>query len=132
MQTSKIWTSILRKYSISTTTTEPHNPQQNYAERKIQELKKDLNILMDRTNTPIKLWFYCLDYLTILHNHRAQKTLHWKTPIEVGFGETPDISNLIQFRWYDLLYYYDPLSEYPDSKEQIGRLLVLPLLLVIL
>ena len=59
--------------------------------------------------------------MVILHNHRASKTLHWKTPIEVAFGETPDISNLLQFRWYDKLYYYDPLSEYPESKEKVSR-----------
>ena len=54
-------------------------------------------------------------------NNRAHKSLKWKTPTEIAFGETPDISNLIQFRWYDLLYYYEPTNEYPDSKEKLGR-----------
>ena len=35
MQTGRAWMSILRKYNIASSTTEPHNPQQNYAERKI-------------------------------------------------------------------------------------------------
>ena len=120
MQTGHAWTSILRKYNIASSTTEPHNPQQNYAERTIQDLKKGLNIMMDCTGTPDKLWFLCLEYLIELHNHQVAESLKWKTPIEIAFGETPDISSLIQFQWFDYLYYYEPTAEYPDSKEQIG------------
>ena len=36
-------------------------------------------------------------------------------------GETPDISNLIQFHWYERVYYYDPLTSFPESKEKLGR-----------
>ena len=121
MQTGCAWASILQKYNIASSTTEPHNPQQNYAERKIQDLKKGLNIMMDRTGTPDKLWFLCLEYLIELHNHRAAESLKWKTSIEIAFGETPDISSLIQFKWFEYLYYYEPTAEYPDSKERIGR-----------
>ena len=73
--------------------------------------------MMDHTGTPDKLWFLCLEYLIELHDHWAAESLTWKSPIEIAFGETPDISSLIQFKWFDYLYYYEPTAEYPDSKE---------------
>ena len=43
MERSKAWKDILRKYNISSSTTEPHHPWQNPAERRIQECKKGTN-----------------------------------------------------------------------------------------
>ena len=40
--------------------------------------------MMDRTGTPDKLWFLCLEYLIELHNHWAAESLKWKTPIEIA------------------------------------------------
>ena len=40
MERSKAWKQILRKYNISSSTTEPYYPWQNPAERRIQECKK--------------------------------------------------------------------------------------------
>ena len=56
-----------------------------------------------------------------LFNHLAAKKLNWRTPIEVATGETPDISNLLQFYWYEKVYYYDHSTSFPDSKEKLGR-----------
>ena len=49
MEIGKVWTSICRKYNIEQCTTEAHMPWQNAAERYIQEVKKMVNIIMDRT-----------------------------------------------------------------------------------
>ena len=43
MEKSKAWKEVLRKYNISSSTTEPHHPWQNPAERRIQECKKGTN-----------------------------------------------------------------------------------------
>ena len=76
---------------------------------------------MDRTKTPGDLWYLATEYSAYLLNHLAMKPLDWKTPIEVATGNTPDISNLLQFHWYQKVYYYDPSASFPASKEKIGR-----------
>ena len=97
MQTSRAWMAILRKYNINLHTTEAHNPQQNYAERRIQEVKKIANRVMDHTNTPDSLWVYATKYAVDILNHTVSHRLKWKTPIERAFGLTPDITALTQY-----------------------------------
>jgi hypothetical protein len=36
-------------------------------------------------------------------------------------GETPDISNLLQFKFFEPVYYYDPSVPFPASKECLGH-----------
>ena len=112
---------ILREYGIKNQQTEPHHPNQNPAERRIQDVKNLSNTIMDRTNTPNELWYLALEYVVYLLNHLAMEGLKWRTPIEVATGETPDISNLLQFHWYERVYYYDPSNPYPNPKEKAGR-----------
>ena len=52
MERSKAWRKNLRKYNISSSTTEPHHPWQNPAEKIIQEYKKGTNWLLDCTGAP--------------------------------------------------------------------------------
>ena len=49
METGKAWTELLRKYIISSSTTEPHHPQQNPAECTIQDIKSGTRRLLDHT-----------------------------------------------------------------------------------
>ena len=44
-----------------------------------------------------------------------------ETPVKVVTGETPDISNLMQFHWYEKVYYHDPVASFPESKEKLAR-----------
>ena len=44
------------------------------------------------------------------------------TPHEHMMGETPDITELVQFHWYRLVYYWIQHS-FPDCKEFLGRFL---------
>ena len=122
MQTSKIWTDILRKYNISSTTTEPYHPHQNPAERKIRDLKQTTNQILDRVGAPSELWFYALKYVSYLYNHTSNEKLKWKTPIEKAFGNTPDISSLLEFYFYQPIYYYEKdATSFPESKEHYGH-----------
>ena len=121
METGKAWTSILRKYNISATTTEPHHPHQNKGERRIQDIKSNVNKIMDHTGSPAYLWFYCTEYVSFLLNHRAHKSLKWKTPIEKAFGYTPDITVLLQYAYYEPIYYFDHEQSFPHTKELPGH-----------
>jgi len=123
MQTSRAWTAILRKYNINLHTTEAYNPQQNYAERRIQEVKKIANRIMDHTNSPDSLWAYATKYAVDILNHSTSQRLNWKTPIERAFGITPDISALTQYCFFEPIYFFDASMPFPNSKELPGRFL---------
>ena len=121
MQLGNNFRNVLRKYNIKQSMTEPHHPQQNPAERKIQEVKKYTNKIMDRTGAPAKLWFLCMLYTVQLLNHTAMEALKWRTPVEAAFGETPDISMFLQFEFYEPVYYLSPDASFPETKEQLGH-----------
>ena len=77
---------------------------------------------MDRVGAPSYTWYLALKYAAKLLNHLAAKTLNYKTPIEVAFGVTPDISSLIQFYFYQPVYFLDTNKpSFPKSKELFGH-----------
>lgn len=59
----------------------------------------------------------------VLLNHTAMVVLDWRTPHEVCFGGTPDISNFLQFSFYEEIYYHDTLehANFPDGSESCGH-----------
>ena len=76
---------------------------------------------MDRVGAPPELWFLCQKYLCEVHNHCAHPQNDWKSPYQVSRGDTPDISHLLQFYWYEPVLYKDTDPKYPDSKELPGH-----------
>jgi hypothetical protein len=46
-------------YTINDIQCEPHHQHHNPAERRIQEVKKTANAIMDRAGTPAKYWLLC-------------------------------------------------------------------------
>ena len=122
MQTSEAWRELERTYNISDSTTEPHNPQQNPAERKIKTVKNGILRLMDKTDTPDILWFLCCLYWCGLLNVIALRKLNWRTPTEKAFGITPDISAYLHYEWYEQVYYLDDDgASFPHSREKLAR-----------
>ena len=111
----------MREYSIKDRQSETGQQNQNLAVNKIGHMKRTSNAFIDRTDTPEFLWYPCMLYGVYLLNHIAVKGLDWRTPIEVTTGENPDISNLIQFQWYEKVHYHGPVASFPDSKEKLGR-----------
>ncbi|MGH3053775.1 MAG: hypothetical protein ACRDL7_02215, partial [Gaiellaceae bacterium] len=79
------------------------------------------NVLMGQTGTPEGLWLLCMQYVVYLLNHLAVPKLKLRTPVEVAFGTTPDISNLLQYHWYERVYVYDKHTSFPNSKERAGH-----------
>ena len=43
-------------------------------------------------------------------------TLEGKTPYEHVLGETPDISEYLDFEFYQLVWYWDPAAAFPGDK----------------
>ena len=114
---------ILRMYAIKDFQCEPHHQNQNLAERRIQEVKKLSNQMLDRTGAPPSLWLLCVFYVVYLLNRLSSETLDWKTPIEAATGQQPDISAIVSFRWYEPVYFKSYSSSFPStSHEKLGRI----------
>ena len=77
---------------------------------------------MRRTNTPIVLWDYCIEYNSELRSVTAARNieLEGRIPFEKVMGYTPDISELLEFNWYDWVWYYEPTK---PERAQLGRCL---------
>jgi Reverse transcriptase (RNA-dependent DNA polymerase) len=112
---------ILRLYAIADFQCEPHYQNQNPAERRIQDVKKLSNQLMDRTGTPEQYWLLCLYFVVYLLNRLATESLEWKTPLEKATGQVPDISPLLAFRWWEPVYYTVDNKFPSESPEKTGR-----------
>ena len=97
------------------------NQHQNPAERRYQDVKRMANTLLDRTGAPPSLWFLALTYVCMILNHTANASIKHAIPMQILTGVTPDISSLLQFEWYEPVYYKTEESHFPSmSKEKSG------------
>jgi hypothetical protein len=112
---------ILHLYGIKDFQSEPHHQHQNFAERKIGDTKRLTDAIMDRTGTQARFWLLCLLYVVYLLNHLSSDVLGGLTPIEIATGQCPDISALLQFRWFEPVLYSVNHSFASDSPEKSGR-----------
>jgi hypothetical protein len=77
---------------------------------------------MDNNRVPLRLWDYAQEHAVDVHNHTARRALDWKTPLEVETGDTPDVSHLLFFDFYQPVWYWDnPNASYPDARRKLGR-----------
>ena len=114
------WKTLCNRHKIYRTFTEPHSPWQNIAERAGGVIKSKTKDMMRRTNTPLVLWDYCVEYNAELRCMTATNLfdLNGRTPFETVLGFTPDISELVEFSWYQWIWYHDPV--HPD-RDNLGR-----------
>jgi hypothetical protein len=123
VETGIEWIQIRRKFYIKGTETEPYHPEQNYCERVIEMLKRKANYLMDKSGANEKFWKYAITAAADNINHTAFKSINWRTPWEAVMGETPDISPLLNFKFFEKIVYLDTPYSFPESKEKPGRVL---------
>ena len=114
------WGKICRRYKVRQITTEPHSPWQNPAELAGGQVKRKVRRVMKITNTPVVLWDYCWEYISSLRCITAVDNayLDGLTPFSKVHGYTPDISEYLTFKWFDWVWYHEPVN--PD-KELLGR-----------
>jgi hypothetical protein len=112
---------ILRLYQIKDFQCEPHYQHQNFAERKIGDIKRLCDSIMDRTGTPSSFWLLCLLFVIFLMNHMASDALDGLTPIEKATGVKADISPLLQFHWWEPVFYQADHGFPSSSREKSGR-----------
>ena len=98
---------ILRKNRVRSTVTNTYSPKQNPAESVIRELRKRWYRAVFKTNCPKCLWNYGLPHFAKLMQLTASNAadLNGRTPLGALTGETPDISQYLDFGWYDWVWY---------------------------
>ena len=106
-----------RSNKIISTFTEPHSPWQNKCENMIGVIMKKAKARRVRRRIPNKVWDYqivweCQVYSRTCHNGRD-------TGLERLTGDTIDISEWLDFEFYDLVWYWDVRDG--ESKPSVGR-----------
>jgi len=114
---------ILRStFCIKDWHSEPHVGNQNFAERAWRDTKTRTNNLLNMSGAPPEIWLLATQYICTIQNHTAVQSLNNRTPIEWLLGYTPDITVLLQFRFWEPVYYAKYDAKFPaDTTEALGR-----------
>jgi hypothetical protein len=95
--------------------------QNHAAEREIGELKKRWRSRMLKKKVPTQLWDYGLVYESSILN-RIPRGSQQRTGLEMVTGQTPDISEWIDFEFYDRVWFYDQKKmEMDDAGRKLAR-----------
>ncbi len=106
---------------ISDWQSEPNQQHQNPAERHYQDVKRLTNTLLDRTGAPSSFWFLAMTHACFILNHTVNASIGYTVPMAMLTGVTQDISPLLQFKWYEPVYYREEETAFPsESKESFG------------
>ena len=97
----------VRKYSVDYHVTEPFRPNHNLAESVIREIRKKWFRIMVRKRVPRRLWDYGLRWVCDIQNRTANSSrgLGGRCPLEKMTGESVDISEYLDFGFYDRVWY---------------------------
>lgn len=98
-----IFQNAIRKYEIKTHVSGPRRPNENPAEGAIREIKRRWYRLKEKKNIPDRLWDFGIEYICETANLTMNTSRYSKerVPLECITGETPDISEYIDFGFYD-------------------------------
>jgi hypothetical protein len=115
---------LMRKFWIKGSQSEPYSPWQVKAELYIREIKAAVRHTMSKTGAPKRLWDFCTQYQCKLRNVIAHShyKLQGRTPYEMVVGRTPDISEYLDFQWYETIWYLDHDANFPaEDKRKLGK-----------
>ena len=59
---------------------------------------------MNWRNVTPNAWLLCLEWVADVMNHSAEESLGWKPPLQILTGQTIDISILLYFMFWDIVY----------------------------
>jgi ribosomal protein L15 len=114
---------ICKDYGINCGYTEPYSPWQNRAEGAVRELKRHVYRKMVSKRSPHRLWDFCCKWSCDVRNKTSGTifALENRTPFEATLGQTTDISSLAPFDFYDYVWYYDEVAQFPEPRRKVGR-----------
>lgn len=108
---------LCREYKIKTSTTEPHSPWQNRCENIVGIIQTKAKGRRARRRAPKCVWDFGLVWECEIYSRTATKDN--RTGLERITGDTVDISEWLEFEFYDLIRYWDTRDS--DNKSSIGR-----------
>ena len=93
----------IKYYDIKLHVSETRTPQQNPAEGIIREIRKKWNRIKNHRNVHERLWDYGVIWVCEILRHTVSFSRYAdrRTPIEIVAGDTPDISEYLDFSIYD-------------------------------
>ena len=96
-----------QKFDIQQSATEPHSPWQNRAESGICEVKSFASKTMEQYQVPLRLWCFAYECAAEVLSFIVPGSfqLQNRTPYETVMHYTPDISEYINFHFYQWCYY---------------------------
>ena len=83
---------------------EPYYQHQNFAKHQWGHIKANLEWLMAFLDVDPDCWLLALKYVCDVMNLTAERSLGWCPPLEVATGQTQDISILLYFMFWDVVY----------------------------
>jgi hypothetical protein len=112
----------LRKCGVKHKTSEKERPNQNPSEGAIREVRKRWHRLVFGTNCPRKLWNHGPPHVCAVMRLTASCAgrLQGRTPLEAATGETPDISEHLDFGFCDPVWFKENAGL---GEMQLGRYL---------
>ena len=106
---------------IASWQSEPHHQHQDPVECHYQDVKWMCNTVLDHTSAPAYCWLCCLIYVCFVLNNCYSDHIKG-VPIHLVTGTTNDISPLLCFEFYELVYYQMDDVPFPSmSKECRGQ-----------
>ena len=111
------FTKTMKRFNIESRTTEPYTPRQNRAENVIGIIKGKAKRRRVKRNVPRRLWDYGIVWEAEIYSRTAGKD--GRPALEKLLGDTIDISEWIDFEFYDLCWYWD--NQYDTSEAKVGR-----------
>ena len=99
----------IRKNNIDFQLIKPDRHNHNPCKGVIREVRRKWFRTMTRNRVPRRLWDYGMRWVceTMQRNYTQAGGLAGCTPIELVTGETVDISEYLDFGFYDRVWYYD-------------------------
>ena len=97
----------VKQYDIKYHVSAPRRPNENPAEGSIGQLKMRWYRVMMKKKVPKRIWDYGMIWVTETGNLSVSSSRYanGRTPIEYITGETPDISEYLDFGFYDWVVY---------------------------
>ena len=97
----------IRQYSVDYHVTEPERPNHNFAESVIREIRKKWFRIMVKKRVPRCLWDYGLRWVCDIQNRTSNTSrgLDGRCPLERITGESVDISEYLDFGFFDRVWY---------------------------
>ena len=122
----------IRRYEVRYHVSGPRRPNENPAEQGIHELKKRWYRLMLKKKVPTRLWDYGFAWVCETDNICANMSRYaeGRTPLEIITGDTPDISEYLDFDFYDWVLYRSnaglgevEVAKWLGVSHRVGRLM---------